>query len=94
VTAYQTIRPDAANFLIGPFDAITFVSPSSVTHFCELVERPVEFIGGALVGCIGPVTAQTAYELGLPVDIVADLHTVEGLIAGLIQAYQKRTIVL
>lgn len=94
VTAYHTIRPDTADFSIGPFDAITFVSPSSVIHFCELIERPTEFIGGALVGCIGPVTAQTADELGLQVDIVADPHTVEGLIAGLIQAYQERTIAL
>jgi len=34
-----------------------------------------------LIACIGPITAQTARELGLPVDVEAAEHTVEGLVA-------------
>jgi uroporphyrinogen-III synthase len=36
-----------------------------------------------MVACIGPVTAATAEEHGLKVDVVAEEHTVEGLIAAL-----------
>jgi uroporphyrinogen III methyltransferase/synthase len=36
--------------------------------------------GRPLVACIGPITAKTAEELGLPVDIVASEYTVEGLV--------------
>ncbi|MDO8616823.1 MAG: uroporphyrinogen-III C-methyltransferase [Dehalococcoidia bacterium] len=38
-----------------------------------------------LIACIGPVTAQTAAELGLPVDVEATEHTVEGLVRALRQ---------
>ena len=33
-----------------------------------------------LVACIGPITAKTAEELGLRVDVVATEYTVEGLV--------------
>ncbi|HET9477578.1 MAG TPA: uroporphyrinogen-III C-methyltransferase, partial [Dehalococcoidia bacterium] len=36
-----------------------------------------------LIACIGPITAQTARDLRLPVDIEASEHTVEGLVAAL-----------
>ncbi len=39
---------------------------------------------GPLVACIGPVTARTAEELGLRVEIVAPEHTVEGLVKALL----------
>jgi uroporphyrinogen III methyltransferase/synthase len=34
----------------------------------------------SLIACIGPVTAGTAKELGLRVDLEAAEHTVEGLV--------------
>ena len=36
-----------------------------------------------LVACIGPITADTARELGLRVDVVASEHTVPGLVAAI-----------
>jgi uroporphyrinogen III methyltransferase/synthase len=36
-----------------------------------------------LIACIGPITAQTAHELGLRVDVVAREYTVEGLVAAI-----------
>ncbi|MDO8612460.1 MAG: uroporphyrinogen-III synthase, partial [Dehalococcoidia bacterium] len=36
-----------------------------------------------VVACIGPITADTARELGLRVDVVAAEHTVPGLVAAL-----------
>ncbi len=38
---------------------------------------------GPLVACIGPITADTARELGLRVDVVASEHTVPGLVQAL-----------
>ena len=36
-----------------------------------------------LIACIGPITAATARDLGLRVDVVAAEHTVPGLVAAL-----------
>ncbi len=41
------------------------------------------------IACIGPITADTARELGLRVDVVAREYTVEGLVAALVE-YQER----
>jgi uroporphyrinogen-III synthase len=37
-----------------------------------------------VVACIGPVTAATARARGLMVDVEADVHTVDGLVAALV----------
>ncbi|MGD0982331.1 MAG: uroporphyrinogen-III synthase [Acidimicrobiales bacterium] len=83
VEAYRTVRPtlDAYDFAsLEDADAVTFTSPSTVNGFLELA-------GAALVppvvACIGPVTARAALKAGLSVDIVAAVHTVEGLVGAL-----------
>ncbi len=47
-------------------------------------------IGPARVACIGPITARTARELGLPVHAVADEYTVPGLVRALTEAERAR----
>ncbi|MEO6196716.1 MAG: uroporphyrinogen-III synthase, partial [Dehalococcoidia bacterium] len=42
----------------------------------EALQRP-------LIACIGPITADTARELGLRVDVMATDYTVEGLVKAL-----------
>lgn len=85
VIAYENIRPEIDPALLSePFDAVTFTSSSTVQNFVELFDDPLRVIGAALVACIGPVTADSACELGLPVHIIAEPHTVEGLIAALV----------
>jgi uroporphyrinogen III methyltransferase/synthase len=75
----------------GDVEALTFTSSSTVTNFISALGG-----GGALpdpqptVVCIGPVTAQTAREHGLRVDAVADIHTIEGLVAATIRACADR----
>ena len=39
--------------------------------------------GAPLIACIGPVTAATARELGLRVDVVASTYTIQGLVDAL-----------
>ena len=38
------------------------------------------------VACIGPITANTARELGIRVDIVASEHTIPGLVQALVES--------
>jgi uroporphyrinogen-III synthase len=66
---------------IAEADAITFTSSSTVDRFVDAVGA------GAVppvVACIGPVTAATARGRGLTVDVEADVHTVDGLVAALV----------
>jgi uroporphyrinogen III methyltransferase/synthase len=42
-----------------------------------------------IIACIGPKTAQTAKELGFSVDIVASVHTAEGLVQAISNHLQK-----
>jgi uroporphyrinogen III methyltransferase/synthase len=64
-------------------DAITFTSSSTVTNYLDVAgaERVP-----SLVVCIGPVTAETARAAGLTVDVVADEHTIDGLLDALCDA--------
>ncbi len=87
VDAYRTVAAGRADGigeteldLASSADVITFTSPSTVTSYVELAGRrrtpPV-------VACIGPVTAAAARDAGFHVDVVADEHSVDGLVAAL-----------
>jgi uroporphyrinogen III methyltransferase / synthase len=81
----------------GGIDIVTFTSSSTVRNLAAMLngsltpgpspeagERGVaDALQGTLVACIGPVTAKTAEELGLRVDVVATEYTVEGLVRAL-----------
>jgi uroporphyrinogen-III synthase len=47
---------------------------------------PLPSLGRAAIACIGPITAQTAREAGLPVDVLAAKYTTGGL-ADALEAY-------
>ena len=96
VTAYRTVTPpDAAQRARDAFangiDIVTFTSSSTVRNLLALLEedggKGREALNGSLVACIGPVTAGTARELGLRVDIEAVEHTVDGLADALTQHF-------
>lgn len=86
VTAYRTVAADAS-LPAGKIDIATFTSPSTVRNFVALVEAagqdPAAYLAPARVACIGPITAQAAEAEGIRVDVVAEEHTVEGLIAAI-----------
>jgi uroporphyrinogen-III synthase len=91
VIAYENVRPEIDPALLSaPFDAVTFTSSSTVQNFVDLFGDLLSVIGTARIACIGPVTADTARELGLPVHIVAEPHTVDGLIDALITAFERK----
>jgi uroporphyrinogen III methyltransferase/synthase len=87
---YRTVtgRPDdgaLAAVRDGTVDAVTFTSSSTVRNFCDVVGGPTRpRPDGPLVVSIGPVTSATARELGLFVDVEAGEHTVDGLVAALV----------
>jgi uroporphyrinogen III methyltransferase/synthase len=62
-------------------DYVTFTSSSTVRFFTQAGGQ----VNGARVVSIGPVTSKTARELGLPVDVEAERHDIDGLIDALLE---------
>lgn len=87
---YRTVPDEEAEqagrerLLAGEVDIVTFTSSSTVRNLLVAVDGRVEALQRPLIACIGPVTAQTAREAGLRVDLVASPHTVEGLVKGVV----------
>jgi uroporphyrinogen III methyltransferase / synthase len=83
VDAYRTVRatPErAALDRVADADVITFTSSSTVTNFLAIAgaERVP-----STVACIGPITARTARDAGLTVDVEAQEHSIEGLVSAI-----------
>ena len=60
-------------------------SNSTATSFLKLLDRAAPEdgrarIAGARVACIGPITAATAKDNGLRVDVVPDTYTIPALV--------------
>ncbi|HZB71196.1 MAG TPA: uroporphyrinogen-III C-methyltransferase [Acidimicrobiales bacterium] len=89
VDAYRTVavRPAAGVVAAAAAaEAITFTASSTVRAYLDAAGP------GAVppvVVCIGPVTAATARDAGLPVRAVADPHTVDGLLTALVGALAR-----
>jgi uroporphyrinogen III methyltransferase / synthase len=83
VTAYRTVAAEA-DLPVDRVDLITFTSPSTVRNFVALFDSSTrslaDFLTGARVACIGPITAQAARAEGFDVHIEAQEHTVDGLL--------------
>jgi uroporphyrinogen III methyltransferase/synthase len=67
----------------GDVDLVTFASSSTVRNLVQLLGGDIASLRSATVACIGPITADTAREHGFGVDIVAEEHTVVGLVNAL-----------
>ncbi len=97
VPAYQTLPPDQLNpdaldrLQSGALDVVTFTSSSTVKNFIDLIgaDRKV-LLDKTVLACIGPVTAQTARDLGLQVAIEAEEYTVEGLTSALEEYFREK----
>jgi uroporphyrinogen III methyltransferase/synthase len=85
VEAYRTHTvelSDEQRDLVAGADIVTFTSSSTVTSFLRAM-RSREAIP-PVVACIGPITEATARDHEIHVDVVADVHTIEGLVAALV----------
>ena len=90
VEAYRTVKPKAGSKRLkklltdGEIDVITFTSSSTVNHFAELLKKEdlKKLLKGIAIACIGPVTARTAKEWGMKVQIQPKQYTIPGLDSG------------
>ena len=86
VVAYQTVIASEDQSLLlekmraGEVHVVTFTSSSTVRNFMTLLQNDMSLIEKMTVACIGPVTADTAAELGIKADIVAEEYTIDGLV--------------
>ena len=71
----------------GELDVVTFASSSQVTAFMECLSGrdALKLLENVVVACIGPITAQTAVESGLTVDVSPQEYTIPGLVEALVE---------
>jgi uroporphyrinogen-III synthase len=86
VTAYRTLlAPVPADLDLDRVDLLTFTSSSTVRNFVAICQQAnLRLPAQARVACIGPITARTAQELGLRVDVVASQYTMDGLVEAIV----------
>ena len=95
IAIYRTVLPQAdpgsgkQMLLAGEIDITTFTSSSTVKHLVSLLGAEWEAVNRTRIACIGPVTAATAAQLGVRVDVVAKEHTIPGLVQAIIEDYRK-----
>jgi len=87
VPVYRTVAEEGEPVDLAQIDAITFTSSSTVKYFRR--RFPGE-IAGPVIACIGPITAQTAREEGLTVDIEAKVFNIPALIDALVEYFQRQ----
>ena len=92
VIVYVTVGPDDASAATvraalaeRSIDVATFTSPSAVEHFMKILDSDLRAIArtSLIVGVIGETTADAARRLGLPVQVIAETATGEGLVEAL-----------
>jgi uroporphyrinogen III methyltransferase/synthase len=85
VALYETVREapdDGAVAAAQKADYVTFTSSSTVTNLVEALGD--RFPKRARIVSIGPITSDSARAAGLGVDVEADPHDVDGLLAALL----------
>jgi uroporphyrinogen III methyltransferase/synthase len=98
-TAYENVMPRADAdrvrklFREKKIAAVTFTSSSTVNNFVEMVGKSEykSLMHGVVVACIGPVTAKTAEEYGMTVDIMPKDYTIPALVEAMVEYYRKET---
>ncbi|SHJ84115.1 uroporphyrinogen-III C-methyltransferase [Paramaledivibacter caminithermalis] len=71
-------------------DIITFTSSSTVKNFYKILgEDNINLLNDASIAAIGPITAKTARELNIKVDIEAKEYTIDGLVDAIVNYYSN-----
>ncbi|MBW2306868.1 MAG: uroporphyrinogen-III C-methyltransferase [Deltaproteobacteria bacterium] len=98
IPVYQTIVPaeDSGRTMAerlkgGDVDIITFTSSSTVRNFTRMLPEgeAASLLNNVTVACIGPITARTAKELGIGVDVTPGEYTIAGLVQALVDYYRE-----
>jgi uroporphyrinogen III methyltransferase/synthase len=102
VVAYRTILEDAQRegdpdiyrmLLDGRVDVATFTSPSAIRNFAKIhgADQIADLLKNTVVATIGPVTADAARQLGIPVTIQPRTYTVPALVDAIAAHYATAT---
>lgn len=96
VTVYRSVLSNKAPARVlkllsaGEIDLVTFTSSSTVKGFVNVTRKQIDLGKPPFeVACIGPITAETAQELGLPIHIVAAKYNVLGLVEAIRTHFSK-----
>lgn len=97
VPAYRTLVPEGASrtlrdALAVRVDAVTFASPSAVSHTVEILggaDAARRALAGAMLAAIGPTTAARVEELGLGAPVVAAKATAGALADAVARAHRS-----
>ncbi len=91
VTVYRNVAPDVdarglrERLVAGEFQALTFTSPSTVTHFSAMLDDAARAAAReCVIAGIGSVTAEALRGVGLPADVVPERSGAEELVAALV----------
>ena len=98
VTAYENVKPvaDAERvkklFRVDKVDVVSFTSPSTVRNFVEMLGQKEykTLLADVRVACIGPITAKTAKEFGIPIDIMPAEYTISALIDAMAEYFKNK----
>lgn len=96
VNVYRTVsvpiaREEILNQITSRLDMMTFTSSATVTNFVAAIgPETIRQLPKIKTVCIGPITANTALNSGLTVTATADVCTIEGLVAKLIEIAEER----
>ena len=96
IATYNTIRPQTHTeelrklLQAGQVDLITFTSSSTVRNFMAVFpdDDIPAMLRNAAVGCIGPITADTAREYGLTVTVQPGQYTIPNFTQAIIEHFQ------
>lgn len=96
VPVYRTVLPDRSQRLArrvwesdNPPDWVTATSSSTIRNLANMV--PVDRLRASKVASIGPVTSETARELGLDVAVEASPHTTNAIVDALCDFARRST---
>jgi len=81
--AQQEDGPDVYRMLLDEkIDVVTFTSPSAVRNFSQIygAEQTTDLLKHTIVATIGPVTADAAIQLGIPVTVQPTVSTIPALV--------------
>ena len=86
-TAYETVTPEMRQDVVEilrdeDVDVLTFTSSSTVKNFFRMVPEDLRdrILSRAKIACIGPVTAITAENQGLTIDIQPEKSTIKDMV--------------
>lgn len=89
VFLYDTVLPDDLQQDIvsaaQSADLITFASSTTAKNFFSIIPHTQ-----ALFACIGPITAQSVRECAREPEIIANTHTIDGLVESILQYFSNK----